>query len=228
MDKKDRRIVLLALGRFIALNVATGVVMFATAGTILWAPGWVIVALSFGYLVLLLTVGTKRFPEVLRARARTKFTHVWDKASVLVATLAIVCALALGGLSHRFSWGHVPAWLSAIGGLLVAGEYAPAFWVIATNRSAIGSSRLQPERAQVPVDRGPYSVVRHPMYSSIVLYSVGLPLLLGSLWCYIPAAVVAAGYAFRTAREDRMLCAGLTGYKDYASRVRYRLIPFVW
>ena len=42
------------------------------------------------------------------------------------------------------------------------------------------------------------------------------------------ALVLAAGLALRTALEDRTLQRGLAGYPEYARRVRYRLVPFVW
>jgi protein-S-isoprenylcysteine O-methyltransferase Ste14 len=44
----------------------------------------------------------------------------------------------------------------------------------------------------------------------------------------IPAAIAAALLVVRIVLEDRMLQRELAGYKDYAGRVRYRLIPGVW
>jgi protein-S-isoprenylcysteine O-methyltransferase Ste14 len=35
-------------------------------------------------------------------------------------------------------------------------------------------------------------------------------------------------FVYRTYREDLMLVHGLAGYADYAERVRYRLLPWVW
>jgi protein-S-isoprenylcysteine O-methyltransferase Ste14 len=40
--------------------------------------------------------------------------------------------------------------------------------------------------------------------------------------------MIALLFIARTAKEDRMLCEELDGYKDYAKRVRYRLVPGVW
>jgi len=44
----------------------------------------------------------------------------------------------------------------------------------------------------------------------------------------VPAAVVGAGMIVRTALEDRTLQEQLEGYKEYAQRVRYRLVPGIW
>ena len=59
-------------------------------------------------------------------------------------------------------------------------------------------------------------------------WSPNLPLLLGSLWALIPAALVVGLLIIRTALEDRTLLEELEGYHDYAARVRYRLLPGVW
>ena len=48
------------------------------------------------------------------------------------------------------------------------------------------------------------------------------------VWALIPAALSALAFIVRTALEDKTLQAELNGYKDYAARVRYRLLPGVW
>ena len=58
--------------------------------------------------------------------------------------------------------------------------------------------------------------------------SLGMPVLLGSLWALLPALVTVVAMAIRTALEDRMLHAELPGYQEYARDVRYRLVPGVW
>ena len=55
-----------------------------------------------------------------------------------------------------------------------------------------------------------------------------MPLALGSLWALIPALLSCLLLAVRTILEDRTLRDELTSYKEYAQRVRYRLIPGVW
>jgi len=53
-------------------------------------------------------------------------------------------------------------------------------------------------------------------------------LLLGSAWAFIPAALTAGAVVLRTALEDRTLQAELPGYREYAQRTRFRLLPGVW
>jgi protein-S-isoprenylcysteine O-methyltransferase Ste14 len=51
---------------------------------------------------------------------------------------------------------------------------------------------------------------------------------LGSLWALILGGLVAIMFIAKTAFEDRKLQAELDGYREYARRVRYRLLPGVW
>jgi protein-S-isoprenylcysteine O-methyltransferase Ste14 len=55
-----------------------------------------------------------------------------------------------------------------------------------------------------------------------------MPLLLGSVWVLIPGGMVMVMYILRTALEDKILQNELKGYKEYAARVRYRLLPGIW
>ena len=54
------------------------------------------------------------------------------------------------------------------------------------------------------------------------------PLLLPSTWIYVLSFVMALTFVIRTALEDRTLQSELTGYVEYAARVRFRLVPGVW
>ncbi len=56
----------------------------------------------------------------------------------------------------------------------------------------------------------------------------GISLSLGSYWALLPVAVVGVGVFARTALEDRLLQRELPGYREYAERVRYRVLPGVW
>jgi len=66
------------------------------------------------------------------------------------------------------------------------------------------------------------------MYGGALLLMIGTPLLLGSWWglAMLPLIVVLLGT--RAVMEERTLARELDGYADYATRVRYRLIPMVW
>jgi protein-S-isoprenylcysteine O-methyltransferase Ste14 len=90
------------------------------------------------------------------------------------------------------------------------------------------SVRIQTNRGHRVIDVGPYAIVRHPGYVGAFLLMPGLAIALGSWWALIPAGAAALLLLLRTRWEDQTLQAELSGYKSYAERVRYRLIPGVW
>ncbi len=101
-------------------------------------------------------------------------------------------------------------------------------WVMRENSFAAPVVKVQRERGHHVVSSGPYAWVRHPMYSGAILFFIGMPLLLGSAWGLVMSPLFAVLFAIRAKIEERALIAGLPGYDDYISRVRYRLLPGVW
>jgi protein-S-isoprenylcysteine O-methyltransferase Ste14 len=99
---------------------------------------------------------------------------------------------------------------------------------MAVNRYYSAVVRVQKDRGQTVVSDGPYRFVRHPSYATGIVSSLMIPILLGSLWALIPCGLVVVGTIIRTALEDRTLQDELDGYKEYAAKVRYRLLPGVW
>ena len=96
------------------------------------------------------------------------------------------------------------------------------------NRFFSSVVRIQTDRGHSVQTGGPYALIRHPGYAGALLYDLAAPLLLGSWWGLIPAAVTVALVILRTRLEDRKLQTELDGYAEYAARVRYRLVPGIW
>ena len=101
-------------------------------------------------------------------------------------------------------------------------------WAEAVNKFFEPTVRIQTDRGHKVIDNGPYAIVRHPEYASACLLFAGVALCLGSLWALIPGGISSLLIILRTHWEDQTLQAELTGYKQYAERVHYRLIPGVW
>jgi protein-S-isoprenylcysteine O-methyltransferase Ste14 len=75
--------------------------------------------------------------------------------------------------------------------------------------------------------RGPYRLVRHPMYLSYVIADIGYNL---QEWNFGTALLVMAGWAsllYRIYAEERILSQD-AGWSAYVSLVRYRIIPGLW
>jgi protein-S-isoprenylcysteine O-methyltransferase Ste14 len=115
-----------------------------------------------------------------------------------------------------------------LGYVLLCLGFVLSIWVYKVNKFAEPTVRIQTERGHKVIDTGPYAIVRHPLYLGGLIMFAGVPLALGSYWALIPTAVGTVVIIVRTVLEDRTLQEELAGYKEYAARVRYRLIPGVW
>jgi len=207
-----------------------GIALFLAAGDIRWAKGWL-----FLLVFLLLTAGGTAYlwhtnPEIFVARSRIRAgTKGWDKVLVLLLLLSFVSIFVVAGIdAGRFHWSTVPLGLIVLGYVLLCVGFILSMWVYRVNRFAEPTVRIQTERGHQVIDTGPYAIVRHPLYLAALLMYGGIPLALGSFWALIGGAAGALTLVVRTLWEDRTLQEELEGYKDYAARVRHRLIPGVW
>jgi protein-S-isoprenylcysteine O-methyltransferase Ste14 len=217
-----------ALISLAGMLVLLGVMMFVPAG-IGWAMGWLFL-LVFVALAVTSTVYLWRAnPEIFVARSKVhKGTKQWDRVLLVLILGSFFAVFMVAGLDARYQWSSVPVWLTAVGYSWFALGFAMSTCVCAENKFAEPSVRIQADRGQHVVDTGPYAVVRHPLYAVSGVLMTGMPLALGSFWALVPVGVAAAVLAVRTVLEDRTLQNELEGYKEYAARVRYKLIPCVW
>ena len=200
-----------------------------------WWQAWI-----FSLLIFSAGIGGRiwaemRHPGLLVERERAKSNwsgdvKPWDRILSPIMGLSLSFPLVIvAGLDHRFRWSPIfPIWLNITGLSLIGLGYGFAVWALAENRFFSSMVRIQRDRGHVVCDSGPYQIVRHPGYAGNVLPLPGIVLALGSLWTIIPAAAALALTLIRIALEDRTLHEELPGYRDYARRVRFRMIPGIY
>ena len=206
-------------------------ILFGLVGRWDWWNGW---AMSVVY--LLWTAGSIIFilpvnPQMLAERSRPQSgAKKWDMVMVGAMGAFLMVAYAVACLDVRFGWAPLfPLW-AQITGVVVAvlGYDVLMVWSMAANAFFTTIVRIQSDRQHTVATSGPYRFVRHPGYVATILFYLSTPFLFGSHWATIPAILAAAVLVVRTALEDRTLQAELPGYKEYAKRVRYRLLPGIW
>ena len=132
----------------------------------------------------------------------------------------------VAGLDHCFRWSPVfPTRLNGLGQKLIGLGNAFAVQAMVEKRFFSEVARIQKDRGHVVRDGGPYRIVRRPGYTGNIVPLAGIVLTVGSEWTPIPAAIALLITVIRTAPEDRTLRDDLPGYRDYARRVRHRLVP---
>ena len=220
----------LLLQTFIWFGVM-GALLFLAAGTLHWPGAWVYLV---GMVGLSLTLGialARRDPGLMNERLRPpiqKNQTAADKVLLSILLLAIFGWQIFMGFDFRFGWSTVPVWAQVVGTLVLLVGIWICYLTMLENSFAAPVVKIQDERGQRVITTGPYSYVRHPMYAGAILFFAGTALLLGSWWGLALVLVFVVLLAIRTFIEEETLRTGLRGYDDYASDVRYRLIPMVW
>jgi len=156
--------------------------------------------------------------------------QTWDKRLLGMIFLGTIATFVIAGLdSGRFGWsGPVPLGVTILGStLMLAGQL---LFAIAKRVNNFFSStvRIQTERGHMVCDAGPYGHIRHPGYLGMLMSILAFPLVINSYWAFIPASVCAILLIVRTNLEDRVLAEQLPGYREYAAKTRWKLIPGVF
>lgn len=219
--------------RFAVALLVQPLALFAAAGDLAWASGWLYLALFLGLTLVGRLLVFARHPGLMAERG-----GALDRADVpaldklLVAVITVLGPVALvivAGLDHRFGWSPaLPLGLTAAAACAVVAAMAFGTWAMWVNPFFSAVVRIQRERGQTVITTGPYRIIRHPGYASAILADAAAPLVLGSLPALVAAALLIAALVVRTIVEDRTLLAELPGYRDYAARTCRRLLPGVW
>ena len=77
------------------------------------------------------------------------------------------------------------------------------------------------------VESGPYRLVRHPIYSGLIIGAIGWAVLNVSLLTLVYALALLVFFDIKSRREERYLARKFAGYPAYRSRV-HKLIPFIY
>ena len=212
-----------------AYVVITGILLFGSAGTLKWLYAWVWLLFTAGFQIAATLIIGARHPDLMEERSRIREgTKWWDRILVPLLMLSTLAIFVTAGLDFRFHGAKPPVWLAVIAVAVVDAGALLTTQAMLANRFFATSVRIQTERGHRVVSAGPYAYVRHPGYAGALLFTAMAPLALGSRLAAIAAGLTIAVIVLRTALEDRTLQRELLGYREYAERVRSRLIPGIW
>ncbi|MBJ7599205.1 isoprenylcysteine carboxylmethyltransferase family protein [Candidatus Nephthysia bennettiae] len=156
-----------------------------------------------------------------RVREGVASSLVSNAALVLGALLLLGSAFPLGPLDAR--WVPAHWWVLGIGAVLTAAGLGLAVWArrhLGRNWSAQPSLKLDHQLIQT----GPYAVIRHPIYSGILLALLGTALYLGQYRALLGLALFVAGLWWKARREEALL---VTQFGDDYQRHRLRAGMFL-
>jgi protein-S-isoprenylcysteine O-methyltransferase Ste14 len=116
---------------------------------------------------------------------------------------------------------------SALGIIIQILGFGLAFWAIGVMQKSKISIAPRPKSNATLVNWGPYRIIRHPMYASIIL--VTLPIIIAhfDLQRMVFLAFLYANLIAKMLFEERLLKVYFQGYQAY-SKTNWRIIPYLF
>ena len=207
-------------------------IFYASAGRTDIPRSWFLFSVAFIYFVASNLALYRYNPGLLiqRLKIRREGSKKWDEVLMRVSNLTAVLLMpAVAGLDvGRFRWSSLGLPYAAVGLVSLVVSSVLINWAMIENPYFEPTVRIQDDRGHHVVTTGPYAIIRHPGYLSGILWVASIPLILGSLYAFVPFTLYSVLMSLRTYLEDRTLQVELLGYAEYAERVRHRLFPRIW
>ena len=215
----------------VSIRLLSGIIVisamfFLTAGTFQYWEAWLYMFTLFIPMFFVFIYLIKKEPELLARRMKMREKEKEQKLIIKLSYIPFLIAFLLPGFDKRFGWSNVPTAVVIIADIFVLISYGVFFLVLIENPYA--SRIVEVESEQTVITSGPYAIVRHPMYSVVLLMYILSPLALGSYWAVVPMIFVIPVIIARILNEEKVLKRDLDGYEEYMQKTRYKIIPGVW
>ncbi len=215
-----------AITKFICGLLVVALLVFLPAGSLNYIRGWAFMSILFIPIFILGTVLLINAPDLLKKRLEYKEEQNAQKGVVAFSGLIFIIGFIVAGLDFRFGWSKVSMFVTIIAVLIFLVSYGLYAEILREN--AYLSRTVNVQEGQEVIVSGLYGIVRHPMYSVTIWMFLAIPLVLGSWWsflCFLPYIAV---IVIRIQNEEKLLTEELKGYREYKTKVKYRILPFVW
>jgi len=221
-----KRIKRKALIYFSLVPIVFALCFFLPAWTFVYWHAYIYSAVIIIPMIFVVIYFLKKDPAFLERRLKMKEKEQTQKLVIIVAEICFLIGFLMPGFDFRFGWSHVPLWLVVFSNIMVLLAYIGVFFVFKENTYA--SRTVEIHENQKVISTGPYAIVRHPMYSFVIVMYFFTPIALGSYYAIIPFVLVFPFLIIRIFNEEKLLKKELPGYIEYCEKVKYRLIPYIW
>lgn len=215
-----------AITKYLLGVLLVGFLIFLPAGTLSFFNGWMLMGILFIPMFFAGIVLMIKNPELLKRRLNAKEKLNEQSLVIKLSGLMFVFGFVIAGLGFRFHWYILPMSTSIVAAVVFLLAYALYAEVLRENTYL--SRTIEVVENQKVIDKGLYSIVRHPMYGITLLLFLSMPLVLGSIYAFIIFCVYPFIIAKRIKGEEQFLEKELVGYSEYKMKVKYRLIPYIW
>ena len=222
----DKKLFIQAITKFVFGFTIIALLLFIPAGTLNYWNAWLFIGILFVPMFIVGIILMIKNPDLLRKRLNAKEKESEQKAVLLLGGITFICGFVVSGLNYRFQWIILPKGLVVVATIIFLLAYVLYAEVLRENMYLSRTVEIQED--QKVIDTGLYGIVRHPMYSSIILLFLSMPLVLGSIFAFLIFLIYPFIMAKRIRNEEQVLEERLAGYSEYKNKVKYKVIPFIW
>ncbi|SEG05067.1 methyltransferase family protein [Lachnospira multipara] len=220
------KLLLQAIGKYVLGLLLFGVLLFVPAGTVFYPNGWLLMAVLFIPMLIAGIILIFKNPSLLKKRLNAKEEEKEQKYVVVCSGVMFLAAFIVAGLNFRFQWLLLPNVAVIVGTVFFLLAYAMYAEVLRENTYL--SRTVEVQENQKVIDTGLYGIIRHPMYSATIVLFLSMGIILGSLFSFGILLFYIPIIAKRMKNEEVVLEEGLEGYKEYKTKVKYKVIPYIW
>ncbi len=154
------------------------------------------------------------------------------RQQIVHRVLAVMGGVLLFGSYRRDLRAEIILWHTPVplARVLVAGLVAGLLftWWARIHLGRLWSSSVTRKADHRVVDTGPYGIVRHPIYTGLILASAATAAMRGTALAWLGACVMTIGWVVKAGLEEEFLREqlGAEAYGEYARRVPM-LVPFL-
>ena len=203
-----------------------GLLIFWPANTLNYWNGWLLMGILFLPMFIAGIVMMIKSPDLLKNRLKAKEKEGEQKVVILLSVVMFIAGFIIAGLNFRYGWVMMPNWVVIVASVIFLLSYILYAEVLRENQYL--SRVIEVQENQKVVDTGLYGIVRHPMYAATIFLFLSMPLILGSIYSFVIFLIYPIIIAKRIKNEEEVLEKNLEGYKEYKTKVKYKMIPFIW
>lgn len=220
------KLIFSAITKYISALIITCLLLFISSSTIKYYNAWLLLLVLFLPILFFGIYLYIKKPKLLERRLKSKEKEKTQKIVILFSGILFVFDFIICGLDFKYKWSNIPLYIEVIACITLLLSYFIYIKIMKENEYLLRT--IEVEKNQKLVDTGLYSVIRHPMYLSVILLFLSIPLVLGSLYGFYLFLIFPMIIILRIQNEEKVLVQKLKGYSAYKLKVKYKLIPYIW